>query len=149
MNQRTGRPISRSGEDVVSGLWAEDDLSSPGVSTTPERCTATPRLRTTLAMLPQLSGSRLEVSSNQQLVVTSMPPDGADENGKTLLNVVMSGAACPGQLGDSLFEMDGRDELVDGSAGQVFVSEKLAGVTRHGTRSARYYVCCKSGAVTK
>lgn len=30
MNQKTGRPISRSGEDVVRGLWAEDDLSSPG-----------------------------------------------------------------------------------------------------------------------
>lgn len=69
--------------------------------------------------------------------MTSMPPDGTDENGKTLLNVVMSGVACPERLGDSLFEMDGRDELVDGSAGQVFVSEKLAGVTRHGTGRTR------------
>jgi len=30
MNQRTGKPISRSDEDVVKGLWAEDDLSSLG-----------------------------------------------------------------------------------------------------------------------
>lgn len=66
-----------------------------------------------------------------------MPPDGADENGKMLLKVVMSGAACPERLGDSLFEMDGRDELVDGSAGQAFVSDKLAGVTRHGTGKGR------------
>jgi hypothetical protein len=35
-----------------------------------------------------------------------MPPDGADENGKMLLKVVMSGAACPERLGDSLFEMN-------------------------------------------
>jgi len=30
MNQRTLRPILRSDEDVVKGLWAEDDLSSLG-----------------------------------------------------------------------------------------------------------------------